>query len=1549
MTSRHCLLLIACLLWSGSRPSRAQPNIVIIITDDQGWGDVGYHTPAGQVPIQTPVMDSFAATGIRLERFYATAVCSVTRSCLLTGRNSLRTGTNNTRGVPLAEHLLPQSFKAAGYQTFMCGKWHLGGSDKNLQYTTVNEKNVRIIQEGLEYAPFNRGWDSHYGQYSGAIDYFTHHSAETGLPDVPDWWLNGVQQDGPSEHTDSQGHGGWSPDLLADKAVWHIRNRDPSRPMLLQLAFNSVHGPVSAPPELIAKYQNLGVADAARRAISAAVDGMDAAMGRVLAELDAAGIAGNTLVVWFGDNGGDESKGSLNDPLRGTKGEGYDGAIRTVAGIRWPGVLPAGIVSHQFLWVGDLFPTLCAAARITPGNTKPLDGLNLWPVLLAADSRTSVPRPAPMVTATSIPSAFHTFTDPVTSGSSVFKLIRSRSGAGFSQELFNVSDDPFESTDLLSGTQSPAYAGIASSLAAAINAITPETPAPYIGPPLITASVPAGSTTTLYAPFTSYKPPAVQWRRDGNPLPGGTFSQVKDALGELVPGAYTSTLTLGSITPADAGSYDVVVTNASGTTRSQPGVLTVSTAPAAPVITGVSTAPTSPTYLDETVVLAQLQAPPGSSVSRVELQFQTDSGTARTVFRETFHYTSVPAWTGGGCQHPWSVTAATPAHVRQSVGTANRTAPPVLTGCVTDGTVRVSCADTTALWPGMRITGPTIAEGTSVAGILTATAFELTIPAVGSGTGLSLTVAGMTLAGAATTSTSTTVRCQRTTGLVSGMSVTGPGIPGNATVASVHADGLSFLLNTPATATAAGLTLVAAGAAAEFQSGSASLSDTMITSGSVDCSAAAGWVEFYVQSRDLAPASRDQWAFQVSSDGGSTWQTRVSESSSANHGFQPYHYDLVGPELGTATRLRFQFAGHSVVSPARPPRVDVDDISVVLADPAQTISAIMFDDGLHGDGSAGDGIYGATIPRLPGGTGVNYRIVATAADGTAARYPQQDPLAFSVSALLTDDVITNAEFLGIPSADRITLNFAASTDLEAYVEYGTSALSFTHATAPVLFPASSGAAELLIGGLQPDTRYFYRLRYRSPGAPYFMARGQRSFQTARPRGTPFVFTVTADPHLDVNTDPGLLLRTIQNVALDAPDLHIDLGDIFMTDKLSDAAQIPPAYGGGVLPNEARVKSRASIFRTFFEHACHSTPYFYVLGNHEAEYGYLFNAAPDKQNNIPAWNLKARKLYYPTPVPGPFYTGNDVALDYPGGTLGLPENFYAWEWGDALFIVLDPFTYTQANPSQSNDAWQWSLGRRQYDWLKATLENSSAAHRFVFLHHLVGGSTTLADGNTPSFASRGGIEISNRFEWGGRNADGITDGFATRRPGWGLPIHQLLVQNRVSVVFHGHDHLYAWQTRDGLNYLECPQPGTPNYITLGSAGDGQYSQGVLLPNSGHIRISVGPGQSVCQYVRAYRPQDENAARHNQDISHSFSVSPVRFAPIEMLPREPDRCRFRWNAIPGKPADVQWSPDLIHWTTIATVTPGPAVTSMTYTDTAAVRTSMPDSFYRIRHRP
>ena len=1900
------------------------PNVVVIITDDQGWGDVGYHTPAGQVPIQTPNMDSFGTTrpgSIRLERFYATTVCSVTRSTMLTGRNPIRHATNNTRGTDLSEHLMPQTFKAVGYQTFMCGKWHMGGSDKNLHHTLVNGVNTRIIQEGLQYAPFNRGFDSHYGQYSGAIDYYTHNSAEADSLDIPDWWLNGVQQDGPSEHTDSQGTGGWSPNLLADKAIAHIQNRNPSQPFYLHLAFNSIHGPVSAPANLITKYQNLGVTNTSRRLISAAVDGMDQAMGRVLNALDAAGVTNNTVILWFGDNGGDETKGSLNDPLRGDKGDSYDGGLREVAGISYPGVLPSGIISHQYMWVGDVFPTLCAAVGVTTQNTKPFDGVNVWPNLLTATSSTTTtlrPGNATLVTDAAAPIAINKFTDPVNGGTKDFKLRRGRVANVLTPELFNLTDDPQETTDLIAN---PAYASIVTSLTNSVTAISAENFKPYIGPPLITNAAAQGSTIELYAPFTSYPNGTitVQWRKNGSNLSNGgnvsgatTFTQVTDNASAIVRGAYTTKLTLTNVQPSDAATYDVVITNTAGNTTSDSGVLTVTmpapaltlpaftkgtsitlnwtavpgatgytiqrsttsdfasvtsqttsstsvtfssltsgtlyyyrgtatdgtatsafgntasstqdastpvitiTAPAnntttaansivvngtatdnvspltglmvngvaattsdgyatwtatvpltpgantitatstdsadqggntgsasinvtynanGPAIVSVGTGPTAPTYLDPTTVLAQITPQPGTSLTSVQLQYDTGTPVSTAIWKETFNNTSSNNWNGTGALNAWTTVGA--GNVRQAVSTSNRTSISLTSVATTSGSTTVTCASTAALWPGMLITGPNIAgsiNGTqtgnsTVASITNATTFVLSQAATGTGTGLTLTACGVTLTNATTTAASTAVTCDSTAGLVNGMSLTGTGLANNATVASVTS-ATTFTMNAAPTTAGTALTLSATTAAAEFNGGTADpLASMFSTTNAINTTGASGFIEFYVQTRDLFATNNCGWTLQVSSDNGATWNTRLSEdwnaetvslsnvvlnaagavagsttvtcastaglttgrsvlaapvnatigittgsstatctnttglvegmfitatgipnntrigtitpntsftlvtgttatlvnatatntaanaaanyfagaatvssitnattfvlstaayantsaaplatafATTVNHGFQLFHYDLAGAELGTQTKIRFQATGYAATAPTRTPRISIDDIVIATTAPPPTITLAMFDDGLHGDGAANDGVWGAVIPAQNGGTTINFKVVATDNTNASATSPGSGNYIYTVNNLLTDATILGAEFLTLPKTDGVTVNLIASANQQVFVEYGTAPGQYTLATTPTTFSIDNAKPEfknpirIPITGLQPDTEYYYRVRHRNVGAPFYNARGERSFHTARPRGTTFSFTVTADPHIDVNTDMQLFWRAMQNISLDQPDIHMDVGDIFMTDKLADGLLgVPPKWGGGVTINQTSINNRAIIFRNAFERACHSIPFFFGLGNHEAEYGYLFNAAADKQNNIPAWDLKARKAFYPAPTPDGFYAGNPTPKDYTGGTLGLLEDYYAFEWGEALFIMLDPFWNTMTNPNSSNDAWNWSLGKAQYDWLRDTLKNSSARYKFVFMHHIVGGSTQAIINNvpTPQFAARGGIEVSDKYEWGGNNIDG-SPGFATKRPGWDMPIHDLLVMNKVNVVFHGHDHLYGYQTRDGVVYLECPQPGTPNYTTLGSATDGQYvnlganSTSYLLPNSGHIRVTVGPDQAVADYVRSYRTatdpmppdatsvfNDETPTRINRSISHSFVLVPKISPPIEVANVAPGQVGLRWNAIPNKPYQIQWSTDLITWTTIETLTFTNTNTNATYTDNLPARVNGQRAFYRVMWTP
>jgi hypothetical protein len=200
-----------------------------------------------------------------------------------------------------------------------------------------------------------------------------------------------------------------------------------------------------------------------------------------------------------------------------------------------------------------------------------------------------------------------------------------------------------------------------------------------------------------------------------------------------------------------------------------------------------------------------------------------------------------------------------------------------------------------------------------------------------------------------------------------------------------------------------------------------------------------------------------------------------------------------------------------------------------------------------------------------------------------------------------------------------------------------------------------------------------------------------------------------------------------------------------------------------------------------------------------------------------------------------------------------EDYYAWTWGDALFVVLDPFWFTQKQRN-GEDNWKRTLGDAQYQWLQRTLETSRAKFKFIFIHHLVGGADAQ---------NRGGAEATPFYEWGGKNADGSA-GFKANRPGWPAPIHQLLVQNKVSAVFHGHDHFYAKQDLDGIVYQLVPQPGYPgNGRAPRSAAEYGYVNGTILGSSGHLRVSVSAQQAKVDYVRT----------QGQDgVAHSHLIDP-----------------------------------------------------------------------------
>lgn len=450
-------------------------------------------------------------------------------------------------------------------------------------------------------------------------------------------------------------------------------------------------------------------------------------------------------------------------------------------------------------------------------------------------------------------------------------------------------------------------------------------------------------------------------------------------------------------------------------------------------------------------------------------------------------------------------------------------------------------------------------------------------------------------------------------------------------------------------------------------------------------------------------------------------------------------------------------------------------------------------------------------------------------------------LASLISIQLQAQTLAHSEILGRPTANSIVVQVIFSDSSEVSVQYGINTGQYTAQTVWQRF-AGGETAEILITGLQPATNYYYRLCHRRPGSVPFTTRTEHSFRTQAAAGSTFSFVVQADPHVDEQSDSALYRRCLQNQLEDHPDFMIDLGDFLMTDKLKDAT--------GTIPFDT-IPFRCKLLRSYYETVNHSVPLFIALGNHEGEAGWNLTGTA---SNIAVKDAIERKKYFLNPYPDNFYTGDTANLPF----TGMRGDYYAWKWGNALFIVLDPYWYTNPKPD-STHGWNWTLGKKQYDWLKATLEQNNTPFKFVFAHQIIGGNTE----------GRGGVEYADFYEWGGKNKDGSA-GFATNRPGWYKPIKDLLAENRVTIFFHGHDHFFARQEKGCLIYQETPQPSHPNFQTASDAAAYGYLQGLILPNSGHLRITVSAQGVRTEYVRAYLPQNENATHHNKDISASYFI-------------------------------------------------------------------------------
>ena len=392
-------------------PAAQHPNIIILLADDLGPRDVSY--AGGEIP--TPNIDHLAGEGVRFANFYCFPLCSPSRSALLTGRNPIRFGMAlsvirpwSSYGVPMGEHLMPQSLKSAGYQTWILGKWHLGHAHRGM-------------------CPNARGFDEFYGFLNAGIDYFSHISYG-GL----DWQRNG----------ESVREQGYSTELLGAEAVRRVRQRDRNRPFFLYLPFNAPHTPLSAPRNYLEKFGQF--TNPARRTYAAAMSCLDEQVGRLAAVLKEEGIDRNTIVLFLGDNGAPRAGGNAL-PYRGWKGSVSEGGLRVPAFLRWPGVLASSqceLVASVF----DIFPTLASAAQITPQGKQPLDGANLWPAIVKGETVERNPLFFGVKKNENADREFALLDDG-------WKLIEETdaSGAVLKSSFFDLQHDPLEKNDLAAG------------------------------------------------------------------------------------------------------------------------------------------------------------------------------------------------------------------------------------------------------------------------------------------------------------------------------------------------------------------------------------------------------------------------------------------------------------------------------------------------------------------------------------------------------------------------------------------------------------------------------------------------------------------------------------------------------------------------------------------------------------------------------------------------------------------------------------------------------------------------------------------------------------------------------------------------------------------------------------------------------------------------------------------------------------------------------------------------------------------------------------------
>jgi arylsulfatase A-like enzyme len=410
-------LLLFLLLAPLLNAATLRPNLVFIMADDLGWGDVAFHN--GNAP--TPHLDKLVSEGLELTHHYVAPVCSPTRTGLMTGRCWSRFGVTspqNNRALPWDTVTLPRALKSVGYETCLTGKWHLGSKP--------------------EWGPNHYGFDHSYGSLAGGVGPWNHFYKKGEFSVT---W-----------HRDEKliTETGHVTDLIAREACEWIAGRKDA-PFFLYVPFTAVHLPLKEPEEWLAKVP-AGITGDVPRHYAACIMHLDDAVGRIVAALDKAGKRDNTLLIFTSDNGGswagnndqkypadDYPEGKIpgnNLPLRDQKGSVYEGGTRVPCVASWPGRLKAG--KHDApAQITDWMPTFCALAGYEPAPHLKWDGVNLWPQLAGG----AAPHPRAIYTAGPGFKSRSLRYDP-------WKLVVHGSDGKAKYELYDILADPHEKNDL---------------------------------------------------------------------------------------------------------------------------------------------------------------------------------------------------------------------------------------------------------------------------------------------------------------------------------------------------------------------------------------------------------------------------------------------------------------------------------------------------------------------------------------------------------------------------------------------------------------------------------------------------------------------------------------------------------------------------------------------------------------------------------------------------------------------------------------------------------------------------------------------------------------------------------------------------------------------------------------------------------------------------------------------------------------------------------------------------------------------------------------------